>query len=99
MIGTVAFGLAAWALVGVPFALAFPARRVARMPWALWFVAGGLLGMIASLLVSLLISLRDSQPGDEALLMSKIFWRPSVVASTVACAVYAALLRRRLGRS
>jgi len=100
MIGTVAFSLAGWALVGVPFALAFTARRVARMPWALWFAAGPFLGIIALLLISLLISvLRDSQPGAEALFMLKIFWWQSLIVSTVAFAAYAALLRRRLRRS
>jgi len=98
-IGTVAFSLAGWALLGVPLALAFPAQRVARMPWPLWFVAGPLLGIIALLLISLAIHVWDSQPGAEAFRMAKIIWPQTVIVSTVAFGVYAVLLRRRLGRS
>jgi hypothetical protein len=99
VIGSIAFALAGCVLVGVPLALAFPARRVARMPWPLWFVTGPLLGVLALLSVSLLMTARDSQPGAQVLLMTKILWQPSVLVSTVAFTVYATLLRRRIGRS
>lgn len=88
-----------WALVGLPFALAFPARLLSRIPWPLGLFIGAILGPLALLLIFVVLAAMQGSPGTFSLAHTGSLWPFSILVSTVAFLVYAALLRRRLRRS
>jgi hypothetical protein len=88
-----------WTLIGLPFALLVPARVVSHLPWPLRILAGVVLGPLALLLMVVLLLAKQGRLREFSLAHSESLWPMSILVSTVAFLVYAALLRRREVRS
>jgi hypothetical protein len=90
------FSLIRWALVGLPIALAFPARILSHLPWLPCLFIGATLGPIALLLIFVMIFGLRGQISTFSLAHTESFWPLSILVSTVSFGVYAGLMRRRL---
>jgi hypothetical protein len=90
------FSLAGWTLVGLPIALAFPARLLTRLIWPIRLLIGAALGPLALLLIFVLLAGRLGQFSTLSLAQTESLWPFSILVSTVSFVVYAALLRRRV---
>lgn len=88
--------IAGWILVGVPFALAVPARQVSCLAWPVVVLLGAALGLLAMFLVLILLLAHQGSLRSFSLDHTEIFWLFSMLVSTVSFLVYAALLRWRL---
>jgi hypothetical protein len=90
-----AFSFAGWLIVGVPTAMLFSGRSITRLPWPFALVVGASLGPLALLAILILL-------GHGYIYLSASFaetatqFAYSILISTVAFSVYAALLRRKL---
>jgi hypothetical protein len=88
-----AFSFVGWLFVGIPTVLLFSGRSIKRLSWPLTLVAGSVLGPLALLVILLLL-------GHGYIYLSSSFaenatpFAYSILISTVAFAVYAALLRK-----
>jgi hypothetical protein len=89
------FSFLGWVLVGLPIALAFPARLLSRLPWPLWLLIGAALGPLALLLIFVVIAGLQGQLGTFNLAHTESLWPLSILVSTVSFVAYAALLRWR----
>jgi hypothetical protein len=89
------FSFAGWLIVGVPIALAVPARLLSRVAWPLCLLIGAALGPLALLVIFVLLAGRSGQLSTFSLARTDAFWPLSILVSTVAFMVYTALLRRR----
>ncbi len=85
--------LAGWLLIGLPTVLLCPARTITGLSWPLKLLAGAVLGPFALLAVFLLLG-RGHVTFPASFNGTGILWAYSVLVSTVAFVVYAALLRR-----
>ena len=89
-----AFSLAGWLIVGVPTVLLFSGRSITRLPWPFALLVGASLGPLALLGILLVL-------GHGYIYLSASFaestlqFAYSILISTVAFLVYAALLRRK----
>lgn len=90
-----AFSVVGWIFVGVPFALAIPARLLSRLAWPFRFLLGAALGPLALLLIFLLLFARGGHMGGFSLAHTETLWPFSILVSTVSFLVYVALLRGR----
>jgi hypothetical protein len=89
-----------WLFVGLPIALLLPAHFIRRSPWLLTLLLGAALGPLALFLVLALVS--DSSRAALAhghmipglLTGTASLWPLSILVSTIAFAVYVALLRK-----
>lgn len=88
------FSFAGWLIVGIPAVLLFSGRSIARLPWPFALVVGASLGPLALLAILLVL-------GHGYIYLSSSFaetaiqFAYSILISTVAFLVYAALLRRK----
>jgi hypothetical protein len=89
------FSILGWALVGLPFALAFPVRLLSRIRWPLCVLIGAALGPLALLLIFVVIFAMQGRLSSFSLAHTEALWQFSVLVSTVSFLVYVALLRRR----
>jgi hypothetical protein len=89
------FSILGWALVGLPFALAFPARLLSRARWPLCVLIGAALGPLALLLIFVVIFAMQGRLREFSLAHTEALWQFSMLVSTVSFLVYTALLRRR----
>ena len=89
------FSILGWALVGLPFALAFPARLLSRVRWPLCALIGAALGPLALLLIFVVIFAMQGRLREFSLAHTEALWQFSMLVSTVSFLVYTALLRRR----
>ena len=89
------FSLAGWALIGLPFALAFPARVLSRLAWPLCLLIGAALGPLALVLIFVVMFGLQGHLSNFSLAHTEGLWPLSVLVSTVSFGAYAALLRRR----
>jgi hypothetical protein len=87
------FSIGGWTLVGVPLALAIPARVVARMSWCT-LLLGAVSGPISLFMVFSLIP--NSRFNWERWRDGTLFCIYAAEIATVASAVYLGLVRRRL---
>jgi hypothetical protein len=93
------FSVAGWILVGVPIALAFPARLLSHVAWPVRLLIGATLGPLALLLIFVVLFVIQGRLSAFSLAHTESLWPFSVVISTISFLVYAALLRRCLSRS
>lgn len=93
------FSILGWALVGLPIALAIPARLLSRVRWPLCVLIGAALGPLALLLIFVVIFAMQGRLSAFSLANTGSLWQFSILVSTVSFLVYAALLRRRLPNS
>ncbi|MGH9498342.1 MAG: hypothetical protein ACRD3L_04310 [Terriglobales bacterium] len=90
----VIFTFVGWLFVGIPVALLFSARSIARLSWPVALAVGAALGPIALLVILLLL-------GHGHIYFSSGFNEPArqfaylILISTVAFAVYRALLQKQ----
>ena len=89
------FSILGWAIVGLPFALAFPTRILSRLRWPLCVLIGALLGPLALLLIFVVIAAMQGRLREISLAHTNGLWQFSVLVSTVSFLVYVALLRKR----
>ena len=89
------FSTGGGALVGLPVALAFTGRVLSRLAWPLSLLIGTALGPFALLLIFVVMSGLQGQPGGFSLAHTESLWPLSSLVSTVSFVVYAALLRTR----
>ena len=89
------FSILGWAIVGLPFALAFPARLLSRVRWPLCALIGAALGPLALLLIFVVIFAMQGRLREISLAHTNGLWQFSVLVSTVSFLVYVALLRKR----
>jgi len=95
------FSFGGWLLLGVPTAALVPARFITRLPWLLTLIIGAVLGPLA-LFVVFPWPPEEYQGVRARLAQPHMPWELSVLVSTAAFVVYAALLRwesRRAQRS
>jgi hypothetical protein len=88
------FSFIGWVLVGVPIAVAIPARLITNIPWPLWVLIATLLGPLALSIILLLLG-RGHTIGFAH---TGSFWPISIVVSTVSAIAYAALLRKEMSK-
>ena len=89
------FSLTGGVLVGLPIALAFPARVLSRFAWPLYLIIGATLGPLALLLIFVVMFGLQGQLRAFSLAHTETFWPLAILVSTVSFAVYTALLRWR----
>jgi hypothetical protein len=90
------FSFVGWLLAGLPTVLLFPARSIIRLSWPLRLLVGATLGPLALLLIFVLIG-RGHVGFPESFRGTGALWAYSVVVSTAAFLVYAALLHKQKG--
>ena len=88
-----------WILVGVPIALAIPARILSRVAWPGRMLIGATLGPLALLLIFVILDAIQGSLNKFSLAHTEGLWPFSILVSTVSFLVYAALLRKRLLKS
>jgi hypothetical protein len=88
------FSSVGWILVGLPVALAFPARLISRIPWPACLLIGAILGPLALFLIFVVLAVSQGAR-TVSLDHTEGLWPLSIVVSTVSFFVYAALLRRK----
>jgi hypothetical protein len=93
------FSMLGWVLIGVPIALAFPARVLSRVAWLGRMLIGAALGPLALLLIFVVLFTIQGNLSAFSLAHTEGLWPFSIMVSTVSFLVYAALLRRRLLKS
>jgi hypothetical protein len=86
------FSLVGWIIVGPIFAVAVPARVVARIHPLISFGLGITLGLVSMLIMLLWFFIAEAQP--FRLRGSELYWILSAVVAGPAFVVYARLLRR-----
>jgi hypothetical protein len=89
-----AFSVLGWMIVGVPFALAIPARLLSRLAWPLRFLLGAALGPLALLLIFIVLFARGGHISGFSLAHTETLWPFSILVSLVSFLVYVALLPR-----
>ena len=89
------FSIVGWALVGLPFVLAIPARILSRVRWPLCVLIGAALGPLALLLIFVVIFALQGRLSAFSLAHTEVLWQFSMLVSTVSFLVYVALLRKR----
>jgi hypothetical protein len=87
------FSAGGWAVMGIPLALAIPARVIVRMSWWVLLIGAGS-GPISLLLIFVMMSRGRFDAGT--FMSTGVFSMFALVISTTASGVYSALLRRRL---
>ena len=92
------FSVAGWILVGVPIALAFPARLLLHLAWPVRMLVGATLGPLALLLIFAVLFAIQGRLSAFSLAHTESLWPFSILVSTISFLVYAALMRRRLPR-
>lgn len=85
------FSFIGWMIIGIPVVLFFPARSVTRLSWPLRALVGAALGPLALLLIFILLGRGHI---DFSFIGTGFLLCYSIVVSTVAFLVYAALLHR-----
>jgi hypothetical protein len=93
------FSVAGWILVGVPIALAFPARLLSHLAWPVRMLIGATLGPLALLLIFVVLFAIQGRLSAFSLAHTESLWPFSILVSTISFLVYAALMRRRLPKS
>lgn len=78
--------------MGVPFALAIPARLLSRLAWPLRLLLGTALGPLALLLIFIVLFARGGHISGFSLAHTETLWPFSMLVSLVSFLVYAALL-------
>src|SRR5579872_188272 len=92
-----AFAIPGWILVGIPVALAFPARLVTGAWWPIVCLAiGPALGPVTLQVIFIVLSALEGDFRNFSLAHTGWDYLLSIAASTVSFVVYAALLRKRL---
>jgi hypothetical protein len=84
------FSFVGWVLVGLPTALAFPARSITRLSWPLRVVVGAALGPLA--LFAIFVLLAHGHINSLSFTGTSVLWAYSILVSTVSFVVYVALL-------
>lgn len=87
------FSFLGWLFVGLPAALFLPAHLIARLPWVLAIVAGGILGPIALAIIFLLHD-HGHIYLSSSFAESVTPYAYSILVSSVCFIVYRGLLRR-----
>lgn len=87
------FSIVGWIFVGVPIALAFPARILSRVPWPIGLLIGATLGPVALLLVFILVYAMQGRLNEFSLAHTEGLWQLSILVSLVSFLVYTTLLR------
>jgi hypothetical protein len=88
------FSFVGWLLVGLPIAIFFPARWIARLPWFLGLLVGAALGPLALLLIFLLLGHGHLEfPGTFK--GTDWLWVYSILVSTFSFVLYVALVKRK----
>ena len=93
------FSVAGWILVGVPIALAFPARLISHLTWPVRMLIGITLGPLALLLIFIVLFAIQGRLSAFSLAHTESLWPFSMLVSTISFLVYAALMRWRLPKS
>jgi hypothetical protein len=93
------FSVAGWILVGVPIALAFPARLLSQLEWPLLLLIGVTLGPLALLLIFVVFFALQGRLTAFSLAHTETLWPLAVAISAISFLVYAALLRRSLSKN
>jgi hypothetical protein len=93
------FSVGGWILVGVPTALAFPARLLSHLAWPVRMLIGVTLGPLALLLIFVVLFAFQGRLIAFSLAHTESLWPFSILVSTISFLVYAALMRRRLPKS
>ena len=89
-----------WLFVGLPIALLLPAHVIKRLPWPLRLLLGAALGPLALFLIFVLVSDSSRAALAHGHMIPGMFtgtaslWPLSILVSTIAFVVYAALLRK-----
>jgi hypothetical protein len=82
-----------WILVGVPIAVAIPARLLSRVAWPSRMFIGATLGPLALLLIFIVLFASQGRLSVFSLAHTESLWPFSVLVSTISFLVYAALLQ------
>jgi len=88
------FSFAGWLLVGLPIAIFFPARCIARLPWPLGLLVGAALGPFALLLIFVLLA-RGHLEFPGTFKGTDWLWAYSILVSTFSFVLYVALVKRK----
>jgi len=88
------FSLRGWVLVGLPMALAFPARLLSRLAWPLCLLIGAILGPLALLLIFVVMFGLQGQLNSFRLAHTESLWPLSILVSTVSFVMYAVCCAR-----
>ena len=88
------FSFVGWLLVGLPAALLFSARSIARLPWPLRPLVGAALGPLALFLVLMLLA-HGHLDFPRTFLGTGWLWAFSMLVSTTAFLLYTGLLLRK----
>ena len=89
-----------WLFVGLPIALLLPAHFIRRSPWPFTLLLGAALGPLALFLIFVLVSDSSRAALAHGHMIPGMFtgtaslWPLSILVSTIAFVVYAALLRK-----
>jgi len=92
-----------WLFVGLPIALLLPAHFIRRSPWPLTLLLGAALGPLALFLILMLVPDASHSALAHGHMIPGMFtgtaslWPLSIVVSTIALAVYVALLHKEKG--
>jgi hypothetical protein len=89
------FSVIGWALVGLPIALAFPARVISRLAWPLRLLVGAILGPLALLLIFVGMFALQGRLSAFSLAHTESLWPLSILVSTISFIVYTLLLGGR----
>jgi hypothetical protein len=89
------FSVLGWMMVGVPIAIALPARLLSRVAWSGQILIGATLGPLALLLIFIVLFAIQGRTAAFSLAHTESLWPFSVLVSTISFLVYAALLRGR----
>jgi hypothetical protein len=84
------FSVLGWILVGVPIAVAFPARLLSRVAWPGRIVIGAILGPLALVLIFVVLFAIQGRLGAFSLAHAESLWPFSILVSTISFLVYAA---------
>jgi len=90
--------VAAWIMVGVPIALAVPARAWTRIPWWLAVLIGAALGPVALLLLMLLFAVLRGSIASFSLYNTGSLWLAVMFISMIAFVSYVTMIRVACGR-
>jgi hypothetical protein len=92
------FSVLGWVLVGVPIAMAFPARLLLRLAWPVRLLVGAAIGPLALLMIFVALFAAQGKIREFSLAHTNGIWFFSGVVSTVSFVVYTALVLRQFPR-
>jgi hypothetical protein len=89
------FSVLGWVLVGVPIAVAFPARLLLRLAWPVRLLVGAAIGPLALLMIFVAVFATQGKIREFSLAHTDGLWFFSGVVSTVSFVVYTSLVLRQ----